>query len=72
MSVSAITPDEIDVALAEASDEELGVALFVGKLSQLNAAGLDLGVTPEVLESVLLMINNFHSRLVTPPEGSTH
>ena len=70
MSEPVMTPDEMDAVAAECSDEELGVALFVGKLKQLNAAGMDIGVAPELLETVLLMINHFYGRLVVPAEGA--
>jgi len=65
-----MTPDEMDAVIAECSEEELGVHLFVGKLRQLNAAGMDLGVTPENLEMVLLLLNNLYGRLVVPPDGA--
>ncbi|MCC7251605.1 hypothetical protein [Hyphomicrobium sp.] len=65
-----MTPEETDALIVECSEAELGVHMFVGKLKQLNAAGMDLGVTPEILETVLLMINHFYGRLVVPPEGA--
>jgi hypothetical protein len=70
MSEAVMTPEEMDALVAECSEEELGVALFVGKLKQLNDAGMDLGVTPEILETVLLMINHLYGRLVVPPKGT--
>jgi hypothetical protein len=64
-----MSAQEMDAVIAECPKADLGAYLFSGKLRQLNDAGMDLGVTPELLETVLLMINHFYGRLVVPPEG---
>ncbi len=65
-----MSPQEMDALVAECSEEELGVALFVGKLKQLNAAGVDFGVPPDQLHDLLVAINVAYEQLTTPGKGA--
>jgi hypothetical protein len=59
---------ETAVLLATATEEELGVGLFVGKLHELNEAGVDFGITTEQLRDLLLAINCAYE-LLAPDDG---
>jgi hypothetical protein len=66
-----MTPEqlELETFLAEATEDELGVALFTGKLTQLIAAGADFGITAEHLHMLLVAINVAYDNFTAPPEG---
>lgn len=61
--------EDMDQLPEDASEEELGVVLFVGKLRQLIAAGADFGVPPEQLHDLLVAINLAYEDLKTPGVG---
>jgi hypothetical protein len=60
---------EAAVLLDTATEAELGVGLFVGKLHQLIEAGGDFGITTEQLSDLLLAINCAYE-LLAPGEGA--
>lgn len=72
MTQTSMTPKEIDALIAEHSEAELGVELFVAKLKHVNAAGVDFGVPPEQLRELLVAINVTYEQLTTPGDGVPH
>ncbi len=67
--MSEMTAKEMDALIAEYSEAELGVELFVAKLKHINAAGVDFGVPPEQLRELLVAINVTYEQLTTPGAG---
>jgi hypothetical protein len=68
--MSELTHDQITDVLNDATEEELGVGLFTGKLYQLNRAGVDLGITVENLCMLLVAINVTYDEYIAPGEGA--
>lgn len=68
--MSELTEGQITDLLEDATEEELGVGLFTGKLYQLNRAGIDLGITVENLCALLVVINFTYDEHIAKTNGS--